>query len=74
MLGLKNKLAVVIGGQGVGRTLPLAKRLYTDSEHSCGISQVMLNADRLFYVAQESKQGVRAFKARYKPALNGRVK
>src|SRR6202790_77010 len=55
--------------------LALAKRSFNaDSENIRGISQLSLNAVKLFYETEESKEGVRAFSEKRKPDFHKYVK
>jgi 2-ketocyclohexanecarboxyl-CoA hydrolase len=55
--------------------LALAKRSFNaDSENIRGISQMALNAVKLFYETEESKEGVRAFAEKRKPDFHNFVK
>jgi 2-ketocyclohexanecarboxyl-CoA hydrolase len=55
--------------------LALAKRSFNaDSENIRGISQMALNAVKLFYDTEESKEGVRAFTEKRKPDFHKYVK
>jgi 2-ketocyclohexanecarboxyl-CoA hydrolase len=55
--------------------LALAKRSFNaDSENIRGISQLSLNAVKLFYDTAESKEGVRAFSEKRKPDFHKYVK
>jgi 2-ketocyclohexanecarboxyl-CoA hydrolase len=55
--------------------LALAKRSFNaDSENIRGISQMALNAVKLFYETEESKEGVRAFAEKRKPDFHSCVK
>jgi 2-ketocyclohexanecarboxyl-CoA hydrolase len=55
--------------------LALAKRSFNaDSENIRGISQLALNAVKLFYETEESKEGVRAFTEKRKPDFHKYVK
>jgi 2-ketocyclohexanecarboxyl-CoA hydrolase len=55
--------------------IALAKRSFNaDSENIRGISQMALNAVKLFYDTEESKEGVRAFTEKRKPDFHAFVK
>ena len=62
-------------GERSPTALALAKRSFNaDSENIRGISQMALNAVKLFYDSEESKEGVRAFTERRKPDFHKYVK
>jgi 2-ketocyclohexanecarboxyl-CoA hydrolase len=55
--------------------LALAKRSFNaDSENIRGISLLSLNAVKLYYETEESKEGVRAFNEKRKPDFHKYVK
>jgi 2-ketocyclohexanecarboxyl-CoA hydrolase len=55
--------------------IAIAKRSFNaDSENIRGISLLSLNAVKLFYETEESKEGVRAFKERRKPDFHSHAK
>ena len=62
-------------GQRSPTALALAKRSFNaDSENIRGISMLSLNAVKLFYDTEESKEGVRAFTERRAPDFHTYVK
>lgn len=62
-------------GQRSPTALALAKRSFNaDSENIRGISMLSLNAVKLFYDTEESKEGVRAFSERRAPDFHSFVK
>ncbi|RSY79319.1 1,4-dihydroxy-2-naphthoyl-CoA synthase [Sphingomonas koreensis] len=62
-------------GERSPTALALAKRSFNaDSESIRGISLMALNAVKLFYDTEESKEGVRAFSERRKPDFHSFVK
>jgi 2-ketocyclohexanecarboxyl-CoA hydrolase len=62
-------------GQRSPTALALAKRSFNaDSENIRGISMMSLNAVKLFYETEESKEGVRAFSERRPPDFHAFVK
>ena len=62
-------------GQRSPTALALAKRSFNaDSENIRGISMLSLNAVKLFYDTEESKEGVRAFTERRAPDFHKYVK
>jgi 2-ketocyclohexanecarboxyl-CoA hydrolase len=62
-------------GERSPTALALAKRSFNaDSDNIRGISQLALNAVKLFYDTEESKEGVRAFNEKRKPDFHKYVK
>jgi len=62
-------------GERSPTALALAKRSFNaDSENIRGISQLALNAVKLFYDTEESKEGLRAFTEKRKPDFHKYVK
>jgi len=62
-------------GQRSPTALALAKRSFNaDSDNIRGISMMALNAVKLFYDTEESKEGMRAFQERRTPDFHKYVK